>query len=244
MKPLKIGIVEDDLLIAESIAVTLQQIGYLATIPVQTYAGALQMIETESPDLLLVDIILKGDKDGIDLAETVNKRYNIPFIFLTANSDAATVSRAKEVNPSAYLVKPFNENDLFSSIEIAFSNFNTLHQAENRMGKPANKLDGSVFVKEGEVFLKVNLNTVLYIESDNVYLHLHTPQKHYLVRSKLDDFISEYARGSFVRVHRSYAVNLNFLEAINALTVTVAGKEIPMNKVYRDDLLNVIQHLK
>jgi len=79
--PLKIGIIENNLLIAESIIVTLQQMGYQTTPAASNYTDAIKMIETETPDLLLVDIMLDGDKDGIDLAATVNKDYGLPFIF-------------------------------------------------------------------------------------------------------------------------------------------------------------------
>ncbi|HXH19309.1 MAG TPA: response regulator, partial [Chitinophagales bacterium] len=124
MKHLNIGIVEDDLLIAESLVMALKQIGYHPILPVRSYHDALKMIEAESPELLILDITLEGKQDGIELGTKVNKDYGIPFIFLTAYSDVATIERAKKANPYAYLVKPFNENDLFSSIEIAFNNYN------------------------------------------------------------------------------------------------------------------------
>src|SRR5207342_1455996 len=80
------------------------------------------------PDILLLDIQLGGHKDGVDLAWEVKKNYDIPFIFLTANADAATVERVKQVAAQAYLVKPFRENDLFTSIELCLHNFS---QAQN-----------------------------------------------------------------------------------------------------------------
>lgn len=240
MHPLKIGIVEDDLLIAESISVTLQQIGYHPTQPVRSYADALQMIRTESPDLLLVDIVIEGDKDGIDLAATINKEFQLPFIFLTANSDAATINRAKEVKPCAYLVKPFNENDLYSAIEIAFSNYNQLQHS----AKKITPLKDFIFIKEGELFHKIETNNILYIESENVYLNIYTTQKRFVVRQKIDDFIAEYMKEDFFRVHRSYAINLKHLETINNLSVHVAGKEVPLQKVYRQELLTAVSLIK
>src|SRR5690348_12950127 len=104
---IKIGIVEDELIIAEKIKLLLEGMGYLICEPVSSYDEALAMIEKEKPDMLLLDINLNDKKDGIDLAEQVNRQHRIPFIFLTANSDRATIERAKKVNPNAYLVKPF-----------------------------------------------------------------------------------------------------------------------------------------
>lgn len=244
MANLKIGIIEDDLLIAESIAMTLQQIGYSTSTPARNYDDALKMIESESPDLLLLDIILEGELDGIDLAVKINSDFGLPFIFLTANSDAVTVNRAKYVTPSAYLVKPFNENDLFTSIEIALSNYKRQFKTMAQTTLPSPGLKDVVFIKEGSIFRKVNTSDIVYVESDNVYLNIYTDSKHYVVRTKLDDFIADHSPQHFFRVHRSYAINVNHLEAINNSEVVVAGKEIPLQKNQRDELLRRINTIK
>src|SRR6476659_1005538 len=123
MNKIKIGVVEDEVIIADSICAVLRQLGYDTTEPATSYSDALDMIENERPDMMLLDINLAGNKDGIQLAADIKTRYDLPFIFLTANSDSATVERAKVVEPPAYLVKPFNKNELFTSIEICLSNY-------------------------------------------------------------------------------------------------------------------------
>src|SRR3569623_1271027 len=123
MSVLKIGIVEDELVIARTILNTLNEFGYSHCGPAINYTEALEMLEQERPDLLLLDIQLSGKKDGIDVAEKLNELYQIPFIFLTANSDGETIDRAKKVKPHAYIVKPFTKEELYAAIEIAFSNF-------------------------------------------------------------------------------------------------------------------------
>lgn len=244
MTPLKVGIIEDDLLIAESIYVTLQQIGYMPVRPVRNYTDALAMIATEKPDFLLVDIVLEGEKDGIELATEINKRFAIPFIFLTANSDAATVTRAKEVKPSAYLVKPFNESDLFSAIEIASSNFGNQKGNELSEITPPAVLNDVVFVKDGDTYHKVKIADILYVESDNIYLILHTSAKQFLVREKMDDFIAAKGRVYFLRVHRSYAVNAQHIDSIGVSGIRVSGREVPLQKSYRSALMEAIESLK
>src|SRR5215210_9425553 len=123
MSLLKIGVVEDELVIARTILSTLDELGYSRCGPAINYTEAMEMLELNKPDLLLVDILLSGKKDGIDVAQKLNELYQIPFIFLTANSDAETIDRAKKVKPHAYIVKPFIKEELFAAIEIAFSNF-------------------------------------------------------------------------------------------------------------------------
>jgi DNA-binding LytR/AlgR family response regulator len=242
MSPLKIGIVENDLLIAESIAVTLKQIGYRFTKPVCNYKDALKMIAAEKPDLLLIDIGLDGKQDGIELASKVNQDFGLPFIFLTANSDKATVTRAKDVKPYAYLVKPFNEHDLYSAIEIAFNNYHGGNTKPN--DNSLTYLPDVLFIKEGDLFHKVDRKDILYVESENVYLNLHTAKKQFVVRAKLDDFIKNFTRGDFFQIHRSYAINVHHLETIDSANVVVAGKEVPLNKVYRQPLLDAVRAIK
>ena len=244
MTPLKIGIVEDELLVARSISALLKQIGYSPLKPVRNYNDAIKMLRSESPDFLLIGKILESEPDGIELAATVNKEFGIPFIFLTANSDTATVNRAKLVKPYAYLVKPFYEKELFSSIEIAFENYNQLKKSTDTVNDSSSKITNSLFIKEGNVFHKVDMADILYIESDHVYLNVYTSQKHYIIRTKLEDFIAEYASQNFVRVHRSYAINMNHLQSIHDLSVRVGEKEIPVYKNYKQQLLAMINSLK
>jgi two-component system response regulator LytT len=238
MQPLRIGIVEDEQITAADIADMLQQIGYLPSSPASSYSEALKMIETFFPDLLLIDIVLKGKLDGIDLALTINKEYNLPFIFLTANSDQRTIARAKEAKPFAYIVKPFTEEDLHTSIEIASSNYNKQRIQNN---SPINE---TILIKDGNIFYRVKIDDILFLESDHIYLNVITTTRKYLVRNTLDDFIEELGNGSFHRVHRSYAVNLNHLDSINSVTLNIGEREIPVQKNYKTELLRKMRLFK
>lgn len=242
MKQLKIGIVEDDLVIAASIEMALSQIGYEPVPPVRNYDDALKMIAAENPDLLLLDITIEGKQSGIDLAQKINDDYGIPFIFLTSYSDPATVNRAKLANPYAYLVKPFNEGDLYSAIEIAFNNYNREMKTMKQKQHGGHVAD-VVFIKEADLFHKVEMKDILYVESENVYLNIYTANKRHIARVKLDEFIDNCANGDFLKVHRSYAINLKHLESINNFTLTVSGKEVPLHKTYRQELLQKVKWL-
>ncbi|MEX0811046.1 MAG: response regulator [Chitinophagales bacterium] len=239
---LKIGIVEDDLIIAESIYSTLKQIGYEALRPVRNFDDAIALIKKEAPDLLILDITIEGRKDGIDLAAEINNSFKTPFIFLTAYSDENTLNRSKKVNPAAYLVKPFSEKDLYSSIEIAINNYRSQGNFPRQNNSP--KQRKFALIKDGHLFHKINFNDILYIESDNVYLSIYTPQKKFVIREKLGNFIQENPNSDFVKVHRSYAINTQHLETVNELYVVVAGKEIPVQKNYRKELLEMVRLFK
>jgi two-component SAPR family response regulator len=117
MNKFKIIVVEDEALIADNIAEILEDCGYEIPAVCGKVETALVEIEKHKPDLILLDINLKNNLDGIDLAHEINKKYQIPFIFLTSNSDAKTIDKAKLTSPQGYIIKPFTKADLQSNIE-------------------------------------------------------------------------------------------------------------------------------
>lgn len=117
--PAKILIVEDERIVAKDIERTLKALGYLVVGSVATGEAALVTIANTIPDLILMDVMLKGKLDGIQTAETIRQERNIPIIFLTAYADENTLQRAKITEPFGYIVKPFDERDLHTAIEIA-----------------------------------------------------------------------------------------------------------------------------
>ena len=113
-------VVEDELLVAQNISSRLTENNYNVLGIADSVKDALMLLsEHRDVDILLLDIILKGEQDGIDLARIINETYSIPFIFLTSHVDSVTVQRAKEVKPSAYILKPFNDRQVCIAIELA-----------------------------------------------------------------------------------------------------------------------------
>ncbi len=241
MADLKIGVVEDELVIARTILSTLDELGYAHCGPAINYTEALEMLEHEKPDLLLLDIQLAGRKDGFDIAEHINERYKLPFIFLTANSDVETIDRAKKVKPHAYIVKPFTKEELYAAIEIAFHNF-TGSQPDVKPEKAASYYTKNfMFVKDGYVFRKIFFDELLYLESEANYVLLHlVSQKKVMVRSTINDFIEQLEPGRFIRIHRRFSVNTHFIEDISPNELSLRTIKLPIGKSYRDTLLQAL----
>lgn len=242
MSKLKIGIVEDEMIIAENLAIILQSIGYDVASIACTYAEAIEVLDNEKPDLILLDIYIKGQKNGIDIAWKIKEEYNLPFIFLTANADAATLAKAKLTEPTAYLVKPFNKDDLFTAIEICLFNYNKKREeAAVLASKNDYAIQDSLFVKENSYFHKVKFADILYLESDHVYLYIHTLHKKIMVRSSLQQYLNNFDRKIFFRIHRSYVINLHHIQSINSENIVINGITLPIGKTFREDLLSVIK---
>lgn len=235
MSPLKIGIVEDEIIIADNILTMLQNIGYDTTEPANTYNTAIAMIEAEKPDLVLLDIQIIGSKDGIDIAHQLRNKYHIPHIFLTANSDINTVNRAKETKPLAFLVKPFTKEDLYTTIEIALHN-----HIENEEVSIQNSKNDVLYVKDGAYFHKIQVADILYFESNHVNVIIHTASKKITTRNTLQKIVEDLDPKSFVKVHRSFVININHIQSFNSESIIINESSIPLSKNSKEDLAKAL----
>jgi len=136
-------VVEDEGIIAEDIKMCLQELGYNVLDVVTTGEDALRQVETHEPDLVIMDVVLRGEMDGIETAQIIHERFNIPVVFLTAHSDDPVLVRAKASEPFGYLIKPFRDRELRSTIEMALVKHELLFRLE-----------------ESEQWLSVTLNSV------------------------------------------------------------------------------------
>lgn len=123
MSKTKILVVEDEIIVAKDIQNSLIKLGYDVPATASSFASAMEKIEMLRPELVFLDIKLKGELDGINIAEEIKKNYHIPVIFLTSFVDKVTLDRAKITEPYGYLVKPFNEADLQTTVEMALYKF-------------------------------------------------------------------------------------------------------------------------
>ncbi|WP_377473429.1 MAG: response regulator [Microcoleus anatoxicus] len=129
MNPIKILVVEDEVIVAQDIAGRLKKLGYQVIATVSSGEEAMEKINENPPNLVLMDIVLKGDMDGITAAEIIDSKMNVPIVFLTAYADRKTLEKAKLTNPFGYLVKPLQQKDLRVAIEIALQQ----HEIEMKM---------------------------------------------------------------------------------------------------------------
>ena len=115
----RILIVEDEHIVAMGIKKMLKNLGYTVTGVASSGEDAISKTESTFPDVVLMDIMLKGDMDGVEAAREIRERFDVPIVYLTAYSDNNILERAKITEPFGYIIKPFDEKDLYSSIEIA-----------------------------------------------------------------------------------------------------------------------------
>jgi len=129
MAKARIMIVEDEMIVAGDIKKTLQDKEYVVSTVVSSGEEAIKKAEQDNPDLVLMDIVLKGEMDGIETAKQIRSRFNIPVLYLTAYANKKMLERAKITEPFGYIIKPFHEKELHSNIEMALYK----HKAERKL---------------------------------------------------------------------------------------------------------------
>lgn len=242
MSGIKILLVEDDWIIAKEISLSLNDLGFEVLAHVESGEDALKKISELKPDLVLLDIGLSGEMSGIETAQIIKKDFQIPFIFLTALADSSTIEKAKLTEPYAYLVKPVKIETLYSTIEI------TLYNAAQRkevtpLLKEGLTIDDSIFVKTKGRLEKLQLNQVLWVEASDIYALVCTAAGKYLLNTSLAAVEEKFPSGRFIRVHRSYIVNVDKIEAIEKDELFINQQRIPIGKTYKDKLMSKLSFL-
>ncbi len=238
--PIKILIVEDEMIIAANISLQLSNLGYEICGIVPRGEEALLHLKEQQPDIILLDIHLKGRLDGIETAEHIQKDYDIPLIYLTANADDAHFNRAKATNPYGFISKPFKKADLQRAIELTVNRMMAEGDKTEDAG-PSFILSDCIFVRDHEKMVKIIIKDIYYIEADRNYCRIFSKEREYLLVLTLKDMEDKLPPEHFVRIHRSYIVNISHIDEVAGSHVVVFKKAIPLSKVLRGDLLKRLQ---
>ncbi len=247
---LKILIVEDESIVAMDLSMRLQHEGYEIIGVADNSDEAVELFKADTPDLVLMDINIKGSKDGIETAILLKKIIEVPLIFLTAFSQNEYIDRAKEVNPAAYLIKPFNAEGLMAAIQIAIHNFALIKSPANKKAETTDDGKGPImffnnffFVKNNYRFNKIAIADFLFAESDNNYIKLVTKDSNTLIRVSLQYFTDYLKHSHLVRVHRGFVINIQNIDSFNEEEIQIGKHLIPIGKAYKDSFIESFNYL-
>jgi DNA-binding LytR/AlgR family response regulator len=240
----RILIVEDEMIIGAKISMQLANLGYEVSGLLSKGEDVPYHVSENSPDIVLLDINLKGSMDGIETAKLLAAQGNIPIIFLTANSDEATFNRAKAVKPAAFISKPFKQLDLQRAIELTISRFEgkpiPTGNPENGMDAPSSFLNDRMFVRHKDRMVKIMFDDVLFIEAVRNYSRIITRNNEFLLSITLKVIEDKLPELVFVRIHRTYLVNITMIDEVGENHVIIGQREIPMSGGLKDNLLQRI----
>ncbi len=243
MNKINVLIVEDENIVAKDIKETLEKKGYNVSGIVSTGEKAINKAEENHPDIVLMDIKLKGKMSGIDAAGVIKEKLDIPIIFLTAYADDSTVEKVKITEPYGYIIKPFKEQDLYTAVEMAVFK----HEKDSKVRKEkefycsvVNNTDvkDSIFVRADFRLNKINFKDIFYVEALKDYVVIATKNNSYTTHSTMKEMVRILPAKNFIRIHRSYIVNSDKIFSIKYPDLILEDNKgiIPIGGLYRKEL--------
>jgi len=242
---MKILIVEDDPLYAAQLEWLVGSLSYEIAGTCTNAFDAIDLFHQKNPDLLLLDILIIGEIDGIQLASRINQIRETPVIFITSLEDDETFNRVQKVGPSGFILKPFNPLQLQRVIELTIAKLGQSNQSHSFLDKDL-ILSDCFFIKVREKLEKIKLSEILYIEADDRYSIIHTISEHkYIVRIPLGELEEKLPSSAFIRTHRSYIIQSKYIQSVNVHDETIQLNQIniPLSKTYREKILDKLKRL-
>lgn len=218
MSNIKFLIIEDEVMIAEHLKQYLIGFGFSDIFLAHNKKMALHLIDHINPDLILLDLHLQQPRDGLDIAGMIDETRDTPYIFITANADMLIIQEATHTKATSYITKPIKKADLFASIQIALKS----------KEKPETAF---LLIKENSTNLKLHFTEILYIEGNSNYINIFTKTQKVVTRQSLEWAAQELPENMFMRIHRSYIVNLREVQRTNSKSLFIGDTEIPISRI-------------
>ena len=225
---------------------------YDITGPVSSMSSTIQYLEeNRSVDCLIIDIALNGKFDGIELAALVKSKFRLPVILLTSSTDKEIVERAKVIQPSAYILKPFDYRQLNVAIEMALPTSRPSFDPRKQRLSISNlddpwlhddirRIEDSLFLKHEHYFQRVLFKDIKYIQADNNYCSVFTKSSRFIYSIVLKKFEVHLPPSLFLRVHRSFVINIQAIEGFEGNMLLIGGSKIPVSKSYREQVFKLL----
>ncbi len=249
MNRISILILEDEPLHAAKLEILLEEMDYHPLPPVDNVPEAQRLFLASQPDLLILDVRVRGEEDGVDFAEKVRFQdgSEVPIIFLTSMNDPETFGRAKGTSPKAYLVKPIDRFSLQHAIELALMNMYAEQEQQTTKALEGALQNGrNLFIKDQKRLCKVSADDIQLVEVDGRYCKLFTADQRFMIRSSLSQLLEKLPTDLFLQTHRNYLVNVNAIQEIDLedSQIITPLREVPISKNYRSLILKNLDYLK
>jgi len=247
----KILIVEDEILVATDIEESLESLGYSVQSIADTGKKAIEAVEKQLPDLILMDINLKGEMTGIEAAKIISKKNDVPIIYLTANTDIDTVNKAKVALPYGYIIKPFTDKDLQTNIEIAifkFANDVKLKMESEQFNTFFDLKDhekNQIIVHADKGLEKININDVYFIEKDKDQTIIHLAEDEIVTKRSFSELTSLFPKKYFIQVSKYFVINALKVFAVKYPEIIIADKMtvISVDEEYKEMIKTINSEL-
>ncbi|EAY24880.1 LytR/AlgR family response regulator transcription factor [Microscilla marina] len=238
---MKILITEDDPIYADALEILLESIGHQVVGIANNAPQALRLIKATQPDLLLLNIEVNGKVDGIYIAQELREYASpIPFIFITSLQDPDIFEKAKRTNPFAYITKPVDKCTLLRTVELALYKYtqqNDFEEIENRVQD-----EESFFVKVGRQLRRIHVSDICYLKVDRKYSTIALEDEKFKTRMSLQDLARKLPADAFIKVHKSYMVNLQKIDEVDLdkESIKMGPHVIPLSRRHKKELVEML----
>lgn len=250
MKKIDILLIEDINSIEIDVQNRLAELNYQVNSIVTSAEQAFEAIEKNKPDIVLMDIHLDGQWDGIEAASTIQKHYDLPVLFLSSESDIETLKPIVDTQAYGFIEKPFRKAVLFSNVELALNNHqnnsmrgkNKITFAEEQKSKSKNQ---SIYIRADYKIKKIDYASILFVEAMRDYVTIYTDDKKYITHTTMKNMLVKLPSDHFLRIHRSYIINLNKIDSIKYPELFLVGhkKSVPIGAHYKKRLFDTLHIL-
>lgn len=235
-------IVEDEELFADQMEMQVHKLGHEVLGIVDNSQDALHIIEKNRPDLILMDIRIEGEYDGIELTDLIHLHWDIPVIFVSAYSDDPTFRRITRTCPLGFISKPFTEVQLQRSIELALTQLQEVKRDDYSLESesPSKKYTDFIFIRKKQKLEKVRIADIFYLEADGRYCQIHLIDRKYLIQSSLRELAQRLPENDFIQTHRSFIVNINKIQSIDLENdvIVLESMHVPISRREREKVLS------
>lgn len=220
----KILIVDDDVLIAETLSDHLMRLGCKQIRMKHSATDAKKLLAEWLPDLAMLDIRMEHGRSGLELGQLLATTFHIPFMYITAHADETITQLILETKPKGYITKPIRENELLINLGMVLNDV-------------IDKEDEKIYFQDGNETISINKNNIYYLKANGNYWEVITKAGSQLLRTTLDDLILNLPATDFFRIHRSYIVNRNYISGIKHDQLKICGTTLPVSRTYSKELL-------
>lgn len=235
---MKILLIEDEELYADQVEMLIDKMGHELIGVYDSSDKVLPAIKDHTPDLILMDVHIRGDYDGIELTELILQDYEVPVIFITSMKDDLTFKRASRVGATNFIIKPFDQVQLQRAIELATAK----NIKDDNHTSTEIEISDHFFARRKDQYEKVIVDEIDFIEADGQYSLVHANDKKYVLSISLTKILSKLANDDFIQTHRSYIINRKKITSINPKenTIKIGGHTIPISRRNKGDIMNAL----
>lgn len=227
----KIFIVEDDEEFAENIETIMDLLGYSVVGKESNGEKSINLIFNLMPDLILLDLMLSGNLSGIDVALKIREFTQVPIVFITGYSDKGYLENIALLEGNYFIHKPFSNEMLSSIVYLAIIKH-----------KASLKITNTLNIRDKGFIVPIKVEEILMLKADGLYTRIYTRQKQYIVRDILKDISAKLSVNTFIRIHKSYIINIDHVTSFNSKYVTLLDYIVPIRRGYFKEFAQLLNN--